>query len=97
MDYIYLISIGFKEETHTKNEFQNSGNLPKCLSGNKSTARKRNKHRTKKNFTIDSTMMIVNEQRLAWSNDNKQLQSIRKISFLNQFFLNIRTQAVIRH
>ena len=23
MDYIYLISIGFKEETHTKNEFQN--------------------------------------------------------------------------
>ena len=27
MDYIYLISIGFKEETHTKNEFQNSGNV----------------------------------------------------------------------
>ena len=53
----------------------------KCLSGNKSTARKRNKHRTKKNFTIDSTMMIVNEQRLAWSKDKKlkQLQSIRKI------------------
>ena len=27
MDYIYLISIGFKEETHTKNEFQATSQL----------------------------------------------------------------------